>query len=422
MGRAPCCDKLGLKKGPWTPDEDEKLVAYIRQHGHGSWRALPKQAGLLRCGKSCRLRWTNYLRPDIKRGKFSLEEEQMIIQLHALLGNRWSAIAVHLAGRTDNEIKNYWNTHMKKKLLLMGIDPTTHKPCMKPDILNAKPLQASSNIMHMLQWQNAREEAEDRLAKHYKAIDACNGDGSVSAFMASPVSSRSSKASSDNHLSRSSSLHHSCNSTYTLLCLNCIYDDESMVEEMGAEDFKLLQAATSFLNMQQPTSSSSVANNAARETRLGGGEPCGWRVGATWAATHYISQHKESECQVGKLLNVKEEEDLVVEQKEEEFEIMLPFSPALSHDCIEEASELSCKKAKHEEESACASTNCPSTTHLDSPSSPSSNCSSYASDSYVDYMTSSLFSSHDLLLMDLHVDSQSDPLLHMEESGDFLAF
>eukprot|EP00249_Psilotum_nudum_P026924 c3396_g1_i1 orf=2-211(+) len=69
MGRAPCCDKMGLKKGPWTTDEDQKLVAYIQEHGHGSWRALPKQAGLLRCGKSCRLRWTNYLRPDIKRGK-----------------------------------------------------------------------------------------------------------------------------------------------------------------------------------------------------------------------------------------------------------------------------------------------------------------------------------------------------------------
>ncbi|KDP38959.1 hypothetical protein JCGZ_00716 [Jatropha curcas] len=128
MAKSSCCDKNGLKKGPWTSEEDQKLIAYIQKHGHGRWRTLPKNAGLKRCGKSCRLRWTNYLRPDIKRGKFSVEEEDAIIQLHSVLGNKWSAIASRLPGRTDNEIKNYWNTHIKKKLLRMGIDPTTHKP------------------------------------------------------------------------------------------------------------------------------------------------------------------------------------------------------------------------------------------------------------------------------------------------------
>ncbi|KAI0505058.1 hypothetical protein KFK09_016015 [Dendrobium nobile] len=126
MGRAPCCDKNGLKKGPWTPEEDQKLINYIQKNGHGSWRTLPKNAGLSRCGKSCRLRWTNYLRPDIKRGRFSFEEEETIIQLHSILGNKWSAIAAQLPGRTDNEIKNYWNTHIRKRLLRMGIDPVTH--------------------------------------------------------------------------------------------------------------------------------------------------------------------------------------------------------------------------------------------------------------------------------------------------------
>lgn len=90
MTRPPSCDakQEGLKKGPWTPNEDQKLVAYIQNHGHGSWRSLPLNAGLQRCGKSCRLRWTNYLRPDIKRGRFSQDEDQMIIHLHAILGNR----------------------------------------------------------------------------------------------------------------------------------------------------------------------------------------------------------------------------------------------------------------------------------------------------------------------------------------------
>ncbi|MED6144893.1 hypothetical protein PIB30_019680 [Stylosanthes scabra] len=146
MGRAPCCDKNGLKKGPWTPEEDQKLVDYIQKHGYGNWRTLPKNAGLQRCGKSCRLRWTNYLRPDIKRGRFSFEEEETIIQLHSILGNKWSAIAARLPGRTDNEIKNYWNTHIRKRLLRMGIDPVTHTPRL--DLLDLSSILIHNNSMH----------------------------------------------------------------------------------------------------------------------------------------------------------------------------------------------------------------------------------------------------------------------------------
>ncbi|KAK4285996.1 hypothetical protein QN277_002616 [Acacia crassicarpa] len=143
--------KNGLKKGPWTPEEDQKLIDYIHKHGHGKWRTLPKNAGLKRCGKSCRLRWTNYLRPDIKRGRFSFEEEETIIQLHSVLGNKWSTIAASLPGRTDNEIKNYWNTHIKKRLLKMGIDPVTHTPCLDiqqlSSILNSS-LYNSPHVNH----------------------------------------------------------------------------------------------------------------------------------------------------------------------------------------------------------------------------------------------------------------------------------
>ncbi|XP_020227010.1 transcription factor MYB4 [Cajanus cajan] len=124
MGRAPCCSKVGLHKGPWTPKEDALLTKYIQAHGEGQWKSLPKKAGLLRCGKSCRLRWMNYLRPDIKRGNITAEEDDLIIRMHSLLGNRWSLIAGRLPGRTDNEIKNYWNTHLSKKVKNQGTDET----------------------------------------------------------------------------------------------------------------------------------------------------------------------------------------------------------------------------------------------------------------------------------------------------------
>ncbi|KAJ4750994.1 MYB transcription factor [Rhynchospora pubera] len=118
MGRpqCPCCEKIRVKKGPWTPEEDGILFTYIQQNGPGNWRSVPINTGLMRCSKSCRLRWTNYLRPGIKHGNFTPREEGIIIHLQALLGNRWAAIASYLPQRTDNDIKNYWNTHLKKKI------------------------------------------------------------------------------------------------------------------------------------------------------------------------------------------------------------------------------------------------------------------------------------------------------------------
>ncbi|KAK1429157.1 hypothetical protein QVD17_11360 [Tagetes erecta] len=120
MGRAPCCDKANVKKGPWSPEEDAKLKQFIEKYGTGgNWIALPQKAGLKRCGKSCRLRWLNYLRPNIRHGEFSDDEDRIICSLYANIGSRWSVIAAQLPGRTDNDIKNYWNTKLKKKLLTM---------------------------------------------------------------------------------------------------------------------------------------------------------------------------------------------------------------------------------------------------------------------------------------------------------------
>ncbi|GKV45704.1 hypothetical protein SLEP1_g52761 [Rubroshorea leprosula] len=121
-----CSDKQKVKKGRWSPEEDEKLIKYITTRGYGSWSSVPKFAGLQRCGKSCRLRWINYLRPDLKRGPFSAQEENIIIDLHQIMGNRWAQIAKYLPGRTDNEVKNFWNSYIKKKLIAQGLDPNTH--------------------------------------------------------------------------------------------------------------------------------------------------------------------------------------------------------------------------------------------------------------------------------------------------------
>ncbi|KAK7330668.1 hypothetical protein VNO77_24866 [Canavalia gladiata] len=158
MGRQPCCDKLGVKKGPWTAEEDKKLINFILTNGQCCWRAVPKLAGLRRCGKSCRLRWTNYLRPDLKRGLLTESEEQLVIDLHARLGNRWSKIAARLPGRTDNEIKNHWNTHIKKKLLKMGIDPVTHEPLNKQ--ASSKD-SSSSSAEHLAEQGNNLDQVKE---------------------------------------------------------------------------------------------------------------------------------------------------------------------------------------------------------------------------------------------------------------------
>ncbi|KAF5735700.1 Myb domain protein 5 isoform 1 [Tripterygium wilfordii] len=218
--KTPCCVKIGLKRGPWTAEEDELLSNYIHREGEGRWRTLPKRAGLLRCGKSCRLRWMNYLRPCVKRGQIAPDEEDLILRLHRLLGNRWSLIAGRIPGRTDNEIKNYWNTHLSKKLISQGIDPRTHKPlnpsssklnnCI-PSCSNPNPennnvgdyfqngyvhVQSASIDHHHLQYQlpgtlavnngcsagllnNNQEEDYD--------MNCCNGDDVFSSFLNSLI-------------------------------------------------------------------------------------------------------------------------------------------------------------------------------------------------------------------------------------------
>ncbi|XP_030453567.2 transcription factor MYB93 [Syzygium oleosum] len=189
MRRFPCGEGSGLKKGPWSSEEDKKLLDFIQQHGHGSWISLPKRAGLNRCGKSCRLRWINYLRPDIKRGSFSPEEEQTILHLHSVLGNKWSAISTRLPGRTDNEIKNYWNAHLKKKLIRMGFDPVTHR--RRTDVFSSSLSQliALANLSRLI---GSRAVDESALRLQPDALQFASSLQYLQGLLQSPASATAS--------------------------------------------------------------------------------------------------------------------------------------------------------------------------------------------------------------------------------------
>ncbi|CAB4316464.1 unnamed protein product [Prunus armeniaca] len=180
MGRPPCCEKVGIKKGPWTPEEDIILVSYIQEHGPGNWRSVPTNTGLLRCSKSCRLRWTNYLRPGIKRGNFTPHEEGMIIHLQALLGNKWAAIASYLPQRTDNDIKNYWNTHLKKKLkkFQSALDPH----------MASDSTTSTSHQLNIVSRRSLSEGSLDNMASHASSVTLKNNQSSTYASSTANIS------------------------------------------------------------------------------------------------------------------------------------------------------------------------------------------------------------------------------------------
>ncbi|EYU44001.1 hypothetical protein MIMGU_mgv1a019611mg, partial [Erythranthe guttata] len=146
MGRKACCDKSEtLKRGKWEVEEDEKLINYINANGEGSWRSLPTNAGLKRCGKSCRLRWINYLKSGLKRGSFTPHEDETIVKFHNTFGNKWSLIASNLPGRTDNEIKNYWNSHLSRRTYLFRSTAVVDSKFIKTHPTKRKKIVTNNN-------------------------------------------------------------------------------------------------------------------------------------------------------------------------------------------------------------------------------------------------------------------------------------
>ncbi|KDP34033.1 hypothetical protein JCGZ_07604 [Jatropha curcas] len=164
MSIAPLSSKFTKReaiRGAWTAEEDQKLAQVIEVHGPRRWRSLAAKAGLHRCGKSCRLRWMNYLRPNIKRGNISDQEEDLILRLHKLLGNRWSLIAGRLPGRTDNEIKNYWNSHLSKKIR------QNEKKIIRKSTTSQQSSESEKSEVVMQMNVFAKESEEGSQKRHY---------------------------------------------------------------------------------------------------------------------------------------------------------------------------------------------------------------------------------------------------------------
>ncbi|XP_014499553.1 transcription factor MYB101-like [Vigna radiata var. radiata] len=254
-----------VRKGPWTPSEDAILVEYVKKHGEGNWNSVHKNSGLYRCGKSCRLRWANHLRPNLKKGAFSPEEEQIIIDLHSKLGNKWARMAAQLPGRTDNEIKNFWNTRMKRR-------QRAGLPIYPPE-LHAEP--TAYNVQHRYLEHQPHSSFALLLSSCYPK--KLNDPSQTNGFNANPLQNHPDSAncyinptqkhfkfSNDNGASTNlafplSPLSQYGSSSSTLL--NHSFGDHGIISGSPYESFPLMSGSTPDISSNQtPTPASSYAS------------------------------------------------------------------------------------------------------------------------------------------------------------------
>ncbi|MED6132806.1 hypothetical protein PIB30_022270 [Stylosanthes scabra] len=217
------CDKSGVRKGTWTLEEDMKLTAYVTRYGCWNWSQLPKYAGLARCGKSCRLRWLNYLRPNLKRGNFTQQEEDIIVRLHNKLGNRWSSIATELPGRTDNEIKNYWHSTLKKRL-------------QQKEVISNNKESSKSSSSSSQEWNRERDMQVVVLNNNNAVVDDHHDPSECSTTRSSPLSS----SSSDEFCSVTTSDHNNTSTASDKENLVLLEDDDlAFLEKLWTENENL---------------------------------------------------------------------------------------------------------------------------------------------------------------------------------------